>query len=174
MIRSDFYFPRLNTAPPLLILAFNSFSNQAEREYYPFCFPTLPPRYGTSTSVIYNELEGLTSLLKYSAVPIGCCGIVLHPEWQRCAYPITFFTTAPLEVLQAAIEATDAEHVCTVPVVPPKANAHSFVAVADEDEDVGKAPGQDFSALSLGDTLSASQTVGGNVAEPVAEPTTSG
>jgi len=60
-------------------------------------------KYGTSTSVIYNELEGLTSLLKYSSIPIGCCGIVLHPKWQRCAYPVTFFTTAPLEVLQATL-----------------------------------------------------------------------
>ena len=59
-----------------------------------------------------SQLEGLTSLLKYSSIPLGCCGIVLHPEWQRCAYPVTFFTTAPLGLLQAAIAATDAEHVC--------------------------------------------------------------
>jgi hypothetical protein len=74
-------------------------------------------KYGTATPVIYNELEGLTSLLKYSSIPIGCCGIVLHPEWQRCAYPVTFFTTAPLNVLEAAIAATDAEHVCKLPVL---------------------------------------------------------
>ena len=66
-------------------------------------------RYGTPTSCIYNELEGLTSLLKYSSVPIGCCGIVLHPEWQRCAYPVTLFTTAPPELLLAAIAETEAE-----------------------------------------------------------------
>ena len=66
-------------------------------------------KYGTPTSVIYNELEGLTSLLKYSSVPIGCCGIVLHPEWQRCAYPVTLFTTAPPELLLAAIAETEAE-----------------------------------------------------------------
>lgn len=64
-------------------------------------------RYGTPTSVIYNELEGLTSLLRYDSVPIGCCGIVLHPRWQRKAYPVTFFTFAPPEVLLAAI--ADAE-----------------------------------------------------------------
>jgi hypothetical protein len=77
-------------------------------------------KYGTATSVIYNELEGLTSLLKYSSIPIGCCGIVLHPEWQRCAYPVTLFTTAPLNVLEAAIAATDKEHVCKLPALKAK------------------------------------------------------
>ena len=56
-------------------------------------------RFGTSTSTIYNELEGLTQLLRYDAIPIGCCGIVLHPKWHRRAYPVTFFTTAPLDEL---------------------------------------------------------------------------
>jgi hypothetical protein len=34
---------------------------------------------------------------------------VLHPAWQRRAYPVTFFTTAPLEVLQAALADAEAE-----------------------------------------------------------------
>ena len=66
-------------------------------------------RYGTRTSAIYNELDGLTTLLHYDAVPVGCCGIVLHPKWHRRAYPVTFFTTAPMELVQAAIEAAEAE-----------------------------------------------------------------
>ena len=66
-------------------------------------------RYGKPTSAIYNELEGLTALLKYDAVPVGCCGIVLHPKWQRRAYPVTIFTTAPLEAVQAACAEVDAE-----------------------------------------------------------------
>lgn len=61
-------------------------------------------RYGTPTSVIYNELEGLTSMLRYASLPIGCCGIVLHPTWQRKAYPVTFFTLAPPDVLSEVIE----------------------------------------------------------------------
>ena len=72
-------------------------------------------RYGTPTSVIYNELEGLTSLLRYDSVPIGCCGIVLHPKWQRRAYPVTFFTTAPYDVLQAAILGAEAERAAQAP-----------------------------------------------------------
>ena len=66
-------------------------------------------KYGTPTSVIYNELEGLTSLLRYDSVPIGCCGIVLHPKWQRKAYPVTFFTLAPLEVLMDVLQAVERE-----------------------------------------------------------------
>ena len=34
---------------------------------------------------------------------------MLHPAWQRRAYPVTFFTTAPLEVLQAALAGAEAE-----------------------------------------------------------------
>ena len=64
-------------------------------------------RYGTPTSAIYNELEGLTTLLRYDAIPIGCCGIVLHPQWKRRAYPVTLFTLAPLEVVVSSLEAAE-------------------------------------------------------------------
>lgn len=64
-------------------------------------------RFGNRTSAIYNELEGLTQLLKYDSVPVGCCGIVLHPLWQRQAYPVTFFSTAPLDTLKKAIADTE-------------------------------------------------------------------
>jgi len=67
-------------------------------------------RFGTPTSAIYNELEGLTQLLRYESLPIGCCGIVLHPKWQRRAYPVTFFTVAPLEDVRSAFNAVECEH----------------------------------------------------------------
>jgi len=38
-------------------------------------------------------------MLGYDSIPIGCCGIVLHPEWGKAAYPVTIFTLAPYEVL---------------------------------------------------------------------------
>lgn len=66
-------------------------------------------RYGKPTSTIYNELEGLTQLLHYDAIPIGCCGIVLHPKWHRNAYPVTFFSTAPLDELIKVFAAVDRE-----------------------------------------------------------------
>lgn len=75
-------------------------------------------RFGTCTSAIYNELEGLTSLLKYDSIPIGCCGIVLHPKWQRRAYPVTFFTTAPPELLSRVLAAVEAERAAAAPHEP--------------------------------------------------------
>ncbi|KAJ1618312.1 hypothetical protein T492DRAFT_1093502 [Pavlovales sp. CCMP2436] len=64
--------------------------------------------FGTPTTATYNELDGLTQCLKYHFEPFGCCGIVIHPQWRYNAYPVTVFTTAPLLVLQAAIEAAAA------------------------------------------------------------------
>ena len=40
--------------------------------------------FGDRTAHIYNELTGLTMMLNYDSIPIGCCGIVLHPTWGRC------------------------------------------------------------------------------------------
>ena len=74
--------------------------------------------FGTPGSTIYNELEGLTTLLRYDSLPIGCCGIVLHPKWQRRAYPVTFFTTAPYDVLQAAILGAEAERAAQAQPAP--------------------------------------------------------
>lgn len=62
--------------------------------------------FGTDTSATYNELEGLTSCLKYKFEPFGCCGIVMHPAWRRNAYPVSVFTTAPAEELLDAVERT--------------------------------------------------------------------
>eukprot|EP00283_Hemiselmis_rufescens_P002727 CAMPEP_0173418280 /NCGR_PEP_ID=MMETSP1357-20121228/485_1 /TAXON_ID=77926 /ORGANISM="Hemiselmis rufescens, Strain PCC563" /LENGTH=244 /DNA_ID=CAMNT_0014380751 /DNA_START=33 /DNA_END=767 /DNA_ORIENTATION=- len=60
--------------------------------------------YGDRTANVFNELEGLTMMLGYDSIPIGCCGIVLHPKWYRNAYPTTMFTTATVEELQQAIK----------------------------------------------------------------------
>lgn len=40
---------------------------------------------------------------------------MLHPAWQRRAYPVTFFTTAPYDVLQAAILGAEAERAAQAP-----------------------------------------------------------
>lgn len=115
---------QVNEERRALLANFSAWSDILRRNLRPYWSDASCPmegcaKYGTATSVIYNELEGLTSLLKYSSIPIGCCGIVLHPEWQRCAYPVTIFTTAPLNVLEVAIAATDAEHVCKLPALDP-------------------------------------------------------
>lgn len=58
---------------------------------------------GPRTSHVYNELEGLTMMLGYDSIPIGCCGIVLHPDWQKAAYPVTLFTLAPYDLFLQVI-----------------------------------------------------------------------
>ena len=50
------------------------------------------PIYGTCTNFTYNELESLKTLLKYDNEPVGCCGMIYHPEYQDKSYPITLFT----------------------------------------------------------------------------------
>jgi len=47
---------------------------------------------GQPTNYTYNELNGLTTLLKYNSDPMGCCGIVSHPIWGSHGYPVTIFT----------------------------------------------------------------------------------
>lgn len=39
--------------------------------------------FGDRSAHVYNELTGLTMMLNYDSIPIGCCGIVLHPTWGR-------------------------------------------------------------------------------------------
>ncbi|EKX54411.1 cell division control protein 45 [Guillardia theta CCMP2712] len=61
--------------------------------------------FGERTAHVYNELTGLTMMLGYDSLPVGCCGIVLHPQWGKAAYPMTFFTLAPLDkIIEAAEE----------------------------------------------------------------------
>jgi len=110
---SEISFP-VNEERKALLVNFDAWAIAVRERLAPFWADASCPvqgcaHFGTRTSVIYNELEGLTSLLKYSSIPIGCCGIVLHPTWQRRAYPVTFFTTAPLEMLQEAIAAVESE-----------------------------------------------------------------
>jgi hypothetical protein len=70
--------------------------------------------FGERSAHVYNELTGLTMMLNYDSIPIGCCGIVLHPTWGRAAYPVTMFTLAPFEVLkEAAAEVGPACMRCT-------------------------------------------------------------
>ncbi len=55
--------------------------------------------YGEPSGHTYNELKGLSTLLKYDNEKIGCCGMVYHPKFQDRGYPITLFTTLDLNTL---------------------------------------------------------------------------
>ncbi|KAG8465063.1 hypothetical protein KFE25_012426 [Diacronema lutheri] len=88
--------------------------------------------FGAATTATYNELDGLTQCLKYSFEPFGCCGIVLHPRWGYNAYPVSMFTTAPLDALVAALDATAAlseDEVARIAPVPADG-----AAIAGDDE----------------------------------------
>ena len=56
--------------------------------------------FGKKTNCIYNEINGLKYLLKYDNEKLGCCGMVLHPEYGYHGYPITFFTNLNLSDLK--------------------------------------------------------------------------
>ena len=55
--------------------------------------------FGIPTGYTYDELGGLTKLLKYDNDKIGCCGMVYHPEFKDRSYPITVFTNMELNEL---------------------------------------------------------------------------
>ena len=54
----------------------------------------------TSTS---NARDAAQILLGYPVQNVGCCKIILHPQWRSRIYPATLFTTAPASVLRAAL-----------------------------------------------------------------------
>ncbi|KAF9317347.1 hypothetical protein BG003_000868 [Podila horticola] len=67
------------------------------------------PNYNERGRDMYPDVEGCHMLLKYDFQAAGCCKILLHPNWGSKIYPATFFTTAPLDVLQNIIEQVQQE-----------------------------------------------------------------
>ncbi|KAF9296516.1 hypothetical protein BGZ74_010305 [Mortierella antarctica] len=68
------------------------------------------PNYTERGRDIYPDVEGCHMLLKYDFQAAGCCKILLHPNWGSKVYPATFFTTAPLDVLQNILEQVQQEY----------------------------------------------------------------
>lgn len=62
------------------------------------------PLFGDRTNITYNKLEGLTTLLKYPSEKMDCCGMVYHPEYKECGYPVTMFTDMSKNELLNIIE----------------------------------------------------------------------
>jgi hypothetical protein len=54
----------------------------------------------------YSEIDGLRSMLSYATSVAGPCVVVSHPRWNTRCYPASLFTTAPLDVVKAALKAT--------------------------------------------------------------------
>ncbi|KAG0228586.1 hypothetical protein BGW42_002076 [Actinomortierella wolfii] len=70
----------------------------------------LEDSYGERGPDVYPDVEGCQILLKYDFQNAGCCKILLHPEWGSKIYPATFFTTAPLATLLAAVREVEQEN----------------------------------------------------------------
>lgn len=51
----------------------------------------------------YPDVIGSQMLLGYDVIDTGCCKLLAHPKWQTKVYPATLFSTAPLDVLAAAL-----------------------------------------------------------------------
>jgi len=62
------------------------------------------PVLGERGGMAYSDIDGIAVLLPYDQQQVGGCGVVSHPVWHTAVYPATMFTTAPLEVLQDAIQ----------------------------------------------------------------------
>ncbi|KAJ3282384.1 hypothetical protein HDU76_008718, partial [Blyttiomyces sp. JEL0837] len=63
-------------------------------------YPMFTPR-GTS---LYPDVDGAVRLLRYSTTLVGCCKVLSHPRWGSRNYPATLFTTAPLSLVEEALE----------------------------------------------------------------------
>ncbi|KAI9356975.1 hypothetical protein DFJ73DRAFT_821665 [Zopfochytrium polystomum] len=63
-------------------------------------YPVYTPR-GTT---LYPDVDGSSRLLRYVTQDVGCCRVLSHPKWGSRNYPATLFTTAPVELLQQALD----------------------------------------------------------------------
>ena len=52
----------------------------------------------------YNEVNGCSSLLSMSVLPMGPCSLLVHPSWGTAVYPASLFTTAPLHLLEETLQ----------------------------------------------------------------------
>eukprot|EP01062_Namystynia_karyoxenos_P075320 TRINITY_DN72570_c0_g1_i1.p1 TRINITY_DN72570_c0_g1~~TRINITY_DN72570_c0_g1_i1.p1 ORF type:complete len:232 (+),score=68.83 TRINITY_DN72570_c0_g1_i1:103-696(+) len=81
---------------------------EAEGHWADFCDPVtgMPSERGAQP---YSEAAGAEALLPYPLVHVGTgaggCRMVEHPRWGLAVYPATLFATAPLEVVQRALQA---------------------------------------------------------------------
>ena len=80
--------------------ALNTFRLDSNKWLDASCPFTGKALFGNPSGFIYNELDGLTKLLKYDNDKIGCCGMVYHPEFKDHSYPITVFTNMELDKLK--------------------------------------------------------------------------
>ncbi|KAJ3368076.1 hypothetical protein GGF31_006909 [Allomyces arbusculus] len=52
---------------------------------------------------LYPDVPGIQTLLRYDAMNVGCCSVLLHPRWGSHMYPASFFAVAPARVVLDAL-----------------------------------------------------------------------
>lgn len=61
------------------------------------------PHYSAQGSALYPDVEGAVRLLRYGTAQVGCCKVLLHPQWGTRNYPATLFAKGPLDAVQKAL-----------------------------------------------------------------------
>ena len=62
------------------------------------------PVHGERGGMTLNDVDVSLQCLKYKTVDLGVCKLISHPKWKTAVYPATMVTTAPLDVLVAALQ----------------------------------------------------------------------
>jgi len=62
------------------------------------------PVLSSQGSSIYSEVHGFQVLLRYKIYSVGFCSLINHPIWGTACYPASIFTTAPIKIVEKAIE----------------------------------------------------------------------
>jgi cobalamin trafficking protein CblD len=69
--------------------------------------PSGYPARGARGGAMYNEVQGIQTLLRFRTDQAGTCHLLLHPQWGASCYPVTLFSTAPAaDVARAAANAS--------------------------------------------------------------------
>ena len=58
------------------------------------------PVHSARGNCIYPDVDGSVSLLKYGTVQVGCCRVLVHPNYGTRNYPATLFVKGPLETVK--------------------------------------------------------------------------
>ena len=71
-----------------------------------FCDPASGyPVHSERGGMTCNDVDLCLRCLKYRTVDLGCCKMISHPRWKTAVYPATMVAVAPIEALEAALQA---------------------------------------------------------------------
>uniref|UniRef100_A0A6B2LNH7 Methylmalonic aciduria and homocystinuria type D protein n=1 Tax=Arcella intermedia TaxID=1963864 RepID=A0A6B2LNH7_9EUKA len=62
------------------------------------------PVIGCQGGSVFVETEVGIHLLGYTLLDVGCCKVLLHPQWRSKAFPSSLLTLAPHEAIQSTIQ----------------------------------------------------------------------